>query len=432
MQHRSNFLFKNWAGNFTSVAANYFQPETETEIAEVVRSSNKIRLTGTGHSWSDICLSNHTLLNLDRYNKVLYCDKANLQVTVQAGIKLWQLNEYLDKQGLALKNLGSIAEQSVAGAISTGTHGSGINYQILASQIEQFALIKPDGNRVTIHHKNDKNFFDTSVVNLGALGVISELTLNVAPSFRLHDQTYVADFDKVIDCLDELVNTTDHFKLWWFPHVEKVVVYRYTRTQETPNDSRLRQWLMDEFLSVNVYRLFLKIGNINRNWRRNINRALVTKFVQPLNRIEKSYRVFNVPKPPVHRETEYAFDLNVAKELLREYKRMINTSEHRINFLQEIRFTKADDYTLSPCYGRNTMWLGAYNADNYGWDKLLADFEQLAMQYNGRPHWGKEFNVPPQYIKQQYPLFAEFEKLRSEIDPEDKFVNDYINRFFCS
>jgi L-gulonolactone oxidase len=404
---------------------NYFQPETETEIAEALKHSNKLRIVGTGHSWSPICLSTDTLLSLDRYNKVLSLNKENLQVTVQAGIKLWQLNKYLDDNGLALKNLGSISRQSVAGAISTGTHGTGINFPILAGQVEEFKLIKPDGTILKIHRANDEELFNLSVVNLGALGIISEITLNVVPAYCLHEQTYVADLNQVIDNLDAIVNETDHFKLWWFPHV-----YRYTRTQQPANDSLFRQWFMDEFLSVNVYRLLLKVGNINRNWRTNINRTLVKKFIHPIDRIEKSYKVFNVPEPPIHREVEWAFDLKVAKELLKEYTGMINTSKHRINFIQEIRFTKADNYALSPCYGRNTMWLGAYNADNFGWYELMRDFEKLAITYNGRPHWGKEFTLSAKYLSKQYPMFEKFNTVRQQFDPHMKLMNDYIARIF--
>jgi L-gulono-1,4-lactone dehydrogenase len=430
MQASINYTFRNWAGNQTITARNYHQPVTVDELAEAVGSAEKVRLIGSGHSWSDVCLCEDTFINLDRFNKVLSLDKEKLQLTVQPGIKLWQLNEYLDKQGLALPNLGSIAKQSLAGAISTATHGSGINYRILAGMVEQFKLLKADGSEVVLHYERDKELFNKAIVSLGSLGVVTEMTLNVVPAFRLHDETYVAPYEEVINNLDELVHGTDHFKLWWFPHVEKVVVYRYTRTQEPANDSRFRQWFMDEFLSVQVYRLLLKAGQVNREWRQNINRTLVTKFINPLNRIEKSYKVFNVPEPPLHRETEWAFDYSSAKELLREYKRMINASVHRINFIQEIRFTKADDYALSPAYGRNTMWLGAYNADNFGWNELLADFEKLAVAYNGRPHWGKEFTVGAPYLQQQYPQFETFKKLRKEYDAGGKFANTYIERIF--
>jgi len=431
MKATRNYRFINWGKNQTCTAENFLQPQTEAEIIEAVKTSNKIRVVGTGHSWSAICLTDHSLINFDLYNKVLNINKEKLQVTVQSGIKLWQLNGLLDKEGLALRNLGSISDQSLAGAISTATHGTGINYPILGSQIQQLSIIKANGEKLVLDCVFDAEVFNTALVSLGALGILSEITLNVVPAFNLNEQNYVTKFDDVIDKLDEFVADTDHFKLWWFPHVDEVVVYNYRRTHEPANDSRFRQWLMDEVLSVLVYRILIRMGHINRNWRKWINKLLVTKLIMPLNRIEKSYQVFNVPAPPPHRETEWAFDIRIAKDLLREYKQMINTSEHRINFLQEIRFTKGDSYTLSPCNGRNTIWLGVYNADNYGWDTLLADFEQLAKRYNGRPHWGKEFNADSIYISTQYSGVEKFNALRKEWDPEGKFENDYIAKLFA-
>ena len=430
MKQQTGYHFLNWAQNETCTAKNFFQPETENELIEIIKSSNKIRLVGTGHSWNSICLSSDTLINLYLYNKILALDKEKLQLKIQSGIKLWQLNEYLDKEGLALKNLGSIAKQSVAGAISTGTHGSGINYQILGSQIEEFSLIKADGKKVTLHCERDKELFNMCVVNLGCLGVISEITLNIVPSFNLHDYTIAIPFDEAVNRLDEFINNTDHFKMWWFPHTDKMVLYRYNRTQKKANDSRFRQWFMDEFVSVNLYRLLLKAGSINRNWRKIINALLIKNFNKPLDRIEKSYKVFSVPEPPIHRETEWAFDISVAKDLLLEYKQLIDSSSHLINFIQEIRFTKADEFALSACYGRNTIWLGAYNADNFEWKELMSDFETLAKKYKGRPHWGKEFTIDKEYLQSVYPKYDEFNALRKQFDPYEKFTNNFISKIF--
>lgn len=430
MKTTANYRFVNWAKNQQAVAQNYFQPHIEEELMQAVKQSNRIRLSGTGHSWSAACLTEHSLINLDNYSSVIHLDKQKLQLKIRAGIKLWQLNELLDKQGLALKNLGSIARQSIAGAVSTGTHGSGINFQILGSQLEEFTLIKADGEKLSIHREREKELFNHAVVNLGCLGVVSDVTLNVVPAFNLNDTTYLLHFDEALAQLDELVQSVDHFKMWWFPHTDKLVLYCYNRTSEPRNDSVFRQWMMDEFLSVNVYRLLLKAGTMKRGWRPAINNLLVKNFIQPLQRIEKSYKVFNVPEPPLHRETEWAFDIKSAKELLRDYRKMIESSNHLINFIQEIRFTKADDFSLSPCYKRDTIWLGAYNADNYGWEELLADFENLARSYDGRPHWGKEFTLDKSYLYKTYEKLDNFNALRLQLDPERKFENEYISQIF--
>lgn len=370
------------------------------------------------------------MVNLDRYNRILHIDKTNGTVTVQAGIKLWQLNEALDREGLALANLGSIARQSIAGAISTGTHGTGIGYKILGSQILQLSIILPDGTKVTLHHEKDRELFDLCIVNLGALGVISEVTLRVVPAFSLRDHTFVMHYEEAARYISEMIYEHDHIKMWWLPHTEYLVVYTYNRTDEPPNDSRFRQWFFDELLSVHFYRILRYIGNLHRPWRKPINRLLLKSFSRPLRRIEKSYNVFNVPEPPLHRETEWAFDLSHTHRLLLEYKDLIDNGPHHLNFIQEIRFTQADTYALSPCYNRHTVWLGAYNADNRGWQKLLGDFQQLALKHDGRPHWGKEFTVNSSYLQAHYPRWDDFKKLMLQWDPAGKMQNEYIKKIF--
>ena len=430
MKAISDYRFTNWAKNQQGSPAYFYQPESEQDLVDILTKHQQVRMVGSGHSWNDICLSDEALVSLDKFNRILHIDKDRLQVTVQPGIKLWQLNEALDQHGLALSNLGSIAKQSLAGAICTGTHGTGINFNILGGQVEAFTLIQPSGEKLVLHRQQQPELFNLCLVNLGALGIVSQMTLNVVPAFQLNDHTFLMDYDTAARQAQELVNQYDHLKMWWFPHTEKMVVYAYNRTIEKRNDSRFRQWLFDELLSVYTYRLLLSVGNLRPNWRQPINRLLVKNFEKPLQRIEKSYKVFNVPEPPLHRETEWAFDIQHTTELLMAYKRMINEGPHRLNFIQEIRFTKADDFALSPCYKRNTIWLGAYNADNRGWPELLHDFEQLAVRFHGRPHWGKEFTVGAEYLSSQYEQFENFKRVRNQMDSSNKLVNPYIQRIF--
>lgn len=422
--------FTNWAKNQSCQVGAYLQPDNEQALITAVQQHKKLRLVGSGHSWSALCLNNEALLNLDRYNRVLEVNAAQCLVTVQAGIKLWQLNNALDQAGLALANLGSIDQQSIAGAICTGTHGTGKEFQILASQAQAFKLIKADGSTQWIRRDENPDLFDLSIVNLGCLGVVSEIQLRVVPAFRLNEISYVASFDDVLAQLEELLATTDHLKFWWFPHTEKIIVYRYLRTNQPANDSRLRQWFMDSFVSVAVYRAMVGVGNLRRNWRQGINRLLVGKFIKPLNRIEKSYKVFRVPSPPKHRETEWAVPIQHTHAVLSEYKRRINSSSHRINFLQELRFSKADNFALSPAFQRDSFWLGGYNIDWYGWENFKNDVQKLALEYNGRPHWGKEFSLSPTYLHHLYPRLSDFLALRRQYDPDGKFVNDFIAQLF--
>lgn len=430
MKVKNTHRFTNWAKNESCTAMQYAQPESADEISELVATSGKVRMVGTGHSWSPACISNQTLINLDRFNKIISISDDKTRAVIQPGIKLWQLNEQLDANGLALRNLGSISKQSVAGAVSTGTHGSGINYQILGSQVESLTFVKADGSIKKVMKTEQEELFNLSLVNLGALGVISEMEIRVVPSFQLHEKVELMAFDEAMERMNDLIHSCEHFKMWWFPHTDKVILHHHSVTQQPVNDSRVRQWMMDEFISVYIYRFLLQIGTIKRKWRKSINSLLLHSFDRPIDRIEKSYKVFNVPEPPLHREAEWSFDTSKTTEVLKAYKALIDRSKHRINFLQEIRFTKADNFALSPCYGRDSVWIGCYNADNFGWPELLNDFELLAQQYQGRPHWGKEYRVGSSYIKAQYPEFNAFNKLRLEWDKDRKFENAYISAIF--
>jgi FAD/FMN-containing dehydrogenase len=423
-----SFQFKNWAGNVMHTIPFFAQPKTELELASLIQSHDKVRVIGSGHSWSDHFSSQQLMLNLDKYNSVLAIDKEAKTITVQSGIKLWELNHVLDINGLALINLGSINKQSIAGAVSTGTHGSGINFSCIADQVLSFSLIKASGAKIILNKGEEQ--FNAAIIGLGTLGIISEVTLQVTEAFNIHERTFTENFEKVIEKLDEYVYGWDHFKLWWLPNSADVVVYTYKRTNEPVNDSRFRQILNDEIISVLGYRLLVKIGNLHHPWRTPINKFLTKNFDKPLDRIEKGYKVFNVPEPPKHRETEWAFDFKNAKELLKTYRKLFIDSSYTFNFIQEIRFTKSDNFWMSPCYGRDTIWIGAYNHEDAQWPNILADFEQFAIANNGRPHWGKEFNVRKNEIKEMYAKYDEFVSLINSLDPNKKFTNNLINELF--
>lgn len=422
--------WQNWAGNIRFDAKRIAQPTCTEEVQELLKNSNgKVRCFGTGHSWSALIPTDDLLIDTSKLNRVLSIDREKNQATIQAGAKLKDLNLELWESGYAFSNLGSIAEQSLAGAISTATHGSGIGFQILGSMVESFKLVKADGEVLVV--EKDTELFKTALISLGSLGIITEMTINVVPKFQLHERSGIMDFEEVCDNILDWVKEHDHIKMWWFPHTDKMMVYRYQRTQEPVNDTWFRQKLMDEWVSVYFYRLMLWWGNRKPTRRMTINSKVLTPFLADVDRIERSYKVFNVPEPPIHRETEWAFDINHAPTLFREYKKMVETKGHLMNFIQEIRFVKGDDFALSPCHGRDSVYIGCYNADNRGWDELLADFEeQIGIKYNGRPHWGKEFNVGTDYLRSVYPKWDDFLKLRSDMDANGRFMNGMLEGLF--
>jgi L-gulono-1,4-lactone dehydrogenase len=419
---------KNYGRTWSFRPSSVSYPESAEEVAALVASANKVRVMGSRHSWSKGIVTDGTLLSLDRMNRLVRVDKEKLRVTVQAGITLGALNARLEEHGLALANLGSIDTQSLAGAISTGTHGTGRGFQCLAAQVESLELIDGEGKRKRIG-RGDPDF-DAVVVGLGCFGIVHEITLAVVPCFQMHAITDTAPFDEVIENLDEYVGRYDHFKFWWFVPSDDVVVYKHNRTDAPRNDSDFTRWFKDDFLSVIVYRSLVALQGLDRKALvPAVNKILTRETGRRFDRVCKSYVGFMTPAPPVHRETEWAFDYANAKDLLKKYRELLLKSGHTYNFIQEIRVTKGDDFWLSPAFGRDSLWLSMYNMDSPArWDDQLARFDAFAKAHGGRPHWGKEASFDPGYLKAVWPKLGEFRELTRSYDPNGKFVNEWVEQ----
>ena len=245
-------------GRFTPGRVAY--PASVAELREIVRGAKKLRVMGARHSWSKGIVTDGTLVSLDRLDRIVDVDESATPVraTVQAGIRLKALIAGLEARGLALSNLGSIAEQSLAGALATGTHGTGLGFQCLASQVESLKLIDGRGDERTIDRTDEA--FPAAAVGLGCLGVVHEVTLAVVPCFQMHAITETMRFEDVVADLDGLVRGHDHFKLWWCVPGERAIVFKNERTSAPRNDSDLMRWFKDDFLSVIVYRALVALG----------------------------------------------------------------------------------------------------------------------------------------------------------------------------
>jgi L-gulonolactone oxidase len=416
---------RNFGQTWSFSPREWLFPRSEREIADAVCAARKVRVVGSAHSWSRGVITDHTLLSLDRMNRIVHVDRAALRVTVQAGIKLKQLIAQLAKLGLALSNLGSIADQSLAGAIATGTHGSGRNFRCLADQVEAFRLI--DGEGRERRFTRGQGDFDAALVGLGCFGVVYQVTLAVVPCFQLHAITDMAPYEHVVDCLDTYVKSYDHFKFWWLVPTDKVILFQNNRTERPRNDSTLKRWFKDELLAVLVYRSLVKLQGLDRERLVPlVNEQLGEQVGKRFDRVCQSHIGFLTPSPPVHRETEWAFDCADAKPLLRAYRKLLVQSGFSYNFIQEIRFTKADPYWLSPAYQRDSIWLSMYNMDeDHRWQQQLRLFEQFAREHGGRPHWGKEASFDRTYSLSQWPQLPAFSALARSYDPKARFVNEW-------
>lgn len=427
--------FKNWAGNVKGDYENYFQPTSENEIIQLVKKAasgnKKIKLVGAAHSWSALALPTHYLINLDKYKQVLNIDKKQKQITVQAGIRLKELNVILYENGLSLANLGSVSEQSVAGAISTGTHGTGITYGNLSTQMIGLKLILADGSVLTVNEKENAELLPALRINLGVLGIVSELTIQCVDVFHLRDESYALPFEQALEKLPELIETTEHLKLWWFPHAPLVGVYRYFKTKDDLKPrSGFQKFMNDSFLVNIFFVILLRLGDWFPEIVPTLNKLINKIHFKEVFRIEKSWEVFNVPMPPLHYETEYAIPVENAAEALEKLKEMIEQRNLYINFVVEVRFVKADDTWLSPAYKRDSCYIGAYQYGDRYWKAYMTGFEELMQKFGGRPHWPKEFTADKEKISTSFPEFDRFIELKNKLDPEGLFNNALTERLF--
>jgi FAD-linked oxidoreductase len=425
----------NWLGNVRFNPRQFLQPTHEGEIADLVRKARsegrKIRVVGSAHSFSPVCQTDDYLVNLDGLSGIQAIDDRALTATVAAGSRLKDLNPAFWDRGFAFVSLGNIAEQSLAGASGTATHGSGIRFGNLAASISALKIIDGNGD---IHHVSlEKNpeTFGAFPVSFGSLGIITEVTLKIVPKFYLREARKPMPFDEGIARLPALIHGSDHFKLWWFPHTAVVQTYSTVRLQEAPAIKKgLNLFREDSPIAQLTLKLLLRLGE------RRSRVPAINRFITKLNFKEeinagRSYEIFAIAMPPRHHESEYAIPVENAGAAMQDLRKMIERRKHPVNFVSEMRFVMADDLWLSPSTGSDVCYIGGYMAGDTGYREFLADYEDLMRSYGGRPHWGKEFTISKQSFRSSYPKWEEFRQLKAKMDPAGTFENRWTQEIFA-
>ncbi|HRI53013.1 MAG TPA: D-arabinono-1,4-lactone oxidase [Pseudomonadota bacterium] len=425
--------YKNWLGNVAFTPCGHHEPADEAAVIALVRRARQegrpLRVVGGGHSWSAGIETDGYLLSLDRMTRLLHVDPLRHQVTVQAGIRLRELSAQLHQRGLALVNLGSIQEQSLAGAISTGTHGTGLQFGVLATQVLGLRLVTGTGEVVEYTADRDPELLDAARVSLGALGVITQVTLQAAPAFNLREERTPLPFAEALALVPGRLGEADHIKLWWLPHAGRVQIYRQYRTKDA---LRARRGLLSEDTrsAQEVFRALLALGSAFPRLIPPIQRLLSRTQFTASSHVGPSFRVFSLAMPPRHHESEYAVPLPCAAAAVQALHDLILARRHRVHFILELRFVKGDSAWLSPAYGGEVCFIGAYDANRRGWPGFRRDFEELMRGFAGRPHWGKEFTASADGLRAAYPRWDDFQRLRQELDPAGVFLNRHLQQVF--
>ncbi|WP_375486309.1 D-arabinono-1,4-lactone oxidase [uncultured Jatrophihabitans sp.] len=424
-------LWRNWAGT-VEADVTPARPATVTELQAVVAGAaargQRVKAIGAGHSFTAIGATDGVQLRLDRLSGIVHADRSCGLVTVLAGTRLHELNDALWQLGLSLANLGDIDVQTISGAISTGTHGTGAKLGGLATQVHALELVLADGSLRRCSAADDPNLFAAACVGLGALGVIATVTLQCEPAFALAAAEAPSTLDTVLADLDDEVTGNDHFEFYWFPHTRRVLTKRNNRV--LPGTAlqplgRARHWLDDRFLSNTLFEGVNRLTTRRPSLVPRVN-EIASRALSARGYVDRSYRVFASPRTVRFREMEYAVPRAAVPELLAGIEQWLRRSGELIGFPVEVRFAAGDDLWLSTASGRDTGYVAVHQYHRRDHDAYFRAVEDIARAFDGRPHWGKLHHRDAASLATTYPRLSDFAALRDTLDPHRTFGNDYL------
>ncbi|MGW4106160.1 D-arabinono-1,4-lactone oxidase [Streptomyces sp. NPDC004976] len=427
-----NGTWRNWGGTVAARPAREVTPASVDELTAAVRRAAEdglpVKPVGSGHSFTSIAATDGVLIRPHLLTGIRDIDRTAGTVTAEAGTPLKRLIVALAREGLSLTNMGDIMEQTVSGAISTGTHGTGRDSASIAAQIRGLELVTADGSVLTCSEKENPDVFAAARIGLGALGVVTAVTFAVEPVFLLTAREEPMPFDRVCSEFDQLHAENEHFEFYWFPHTGNTNTKRNNRSAgpERPVP-QVKGWFEDEFLSNGVFQVANWVGRAAPGTIPAIAR-ISSKALSARTYTDIPYKVFTSPRRVRFVEMEYAVPREALVETLRELKAMIDRSPLRVSFPVEVRTAPADDITLSTASGRDTAYIAVHMFKGTPYQGYFTAAERIFTAHEGRPHWGKIHTRDAGYFSRVYPRFEEFTALRDRLDPERRFRNDYLRR----
>ncbi len=424
--------WRNWAGDQVCRPATVEHPATTAEVADAIGrardAGRTVRVAGAGHSVTDAALTDGTLLRLDRMRRLLEVDSVSGLARVEAGISLDELSEALWAHGLAFENLGDIDVQSIAGATATGTHGTGSRLRNLSAGLREIELVAADGSLARVSEADDPDAWRAARVSVGALGVVTAVTLQAAPAFTLEGIDSTAPLDEVLGRVDELADGAEHFEFYVFPHSPLALTRTNRRVDQAPRPpSRARAWVDDVLLRNHVFGLACAAGRRAPRLIPQINRMLA-RASGTTRRVDRSYRIFASPRRVRFTEMEDALPRARAAEAARAVLAVAERSDLAVPFPIEVRFVAPDDALLSPAGGRETCYIAVHMYRGMEWAPYFRAVEDVMNGFEGRPHWGKRHFQTAATLAPRYPEWDRFQAVRRRLDPDGVFANDYVRR----
>jgi FAD-linked oxidoreductase len=425
----------NWSGLESAQPERVVEPcgaeEVRAEVRRAREAGETVKMVGTGHSFTSISAPEHTMMSPRSMTGIIAVDRDAMTVTAAAGTQLKHLNAELERLGLSLHNMGDIAEQTLAGAISTGTHGTGGIAAGLAAQVVGLELVTGTGRVVRANARENFDIFEIARVGLGALGILTKITFAVEPLFLLEAVEEPMSWDRAVETFDEMAADHHHVDMYWFPHTDRMLTKRNSRLEAPVTEARplsgFRRWLDDDFLSNRVFGAEVAAANLAPRVIPRMNR-LNARVLGARTYSDVAHRVFVTERRVVFREMEYAVPREAGLAALKAARATLEGSDLTISFPVEIRVAPADDVPLSTAQGRDSLYLAFHTHRRADHSAYFALMERVMRDHGGRPHWGKMHTLDAGDLAEVYPRFGAFVKMRNRLDPNRVFANDYLRR----
>lgn len=426
-------MWRNWSGYVECPAARVLTPGSAAELAgilrQAVRDGQTVRAAGAGHSFSPLVETDGIILSLDRMQGVIAIDAEARVARIQGGTRLWALGGALAEAGFAMENLGDINVQSVAGATSTGTHGTGAAFGNLATQIVGLKLTTADGSEVNASATENPELFAGGRIGLGSLGVLTELSLRLVPSFRLKLERGKMHIDDCLAQADAMVAANRSFEFYFLPHTDVAATKAWNITDEPADKVGWQRYLFETVLENMVLGALCRLAKAAPSFCPEIARFGST-LVSPGTQVDPSYSSLSTIRQVRFNEMEWALPADRGADALREIRALIARREFPLMFPIEYRWVRGDDIWLSPDYARDSVHISVHQYRGMPFDRYFDSVQAICQNNGGRPHWGKCHSLKAPQLAKLYPRWDEFLALRERMDPRGLFLTPYLRGLF--
>lgn len=390
--------WSNWSGSVTSAPISIETPATEDDLRAIVRraanESLDVRVVGTGHSFMPVAATAGILVSLDSMQGLVGADPPSGLATLWGGTKLHHATHLLWECGLGLANQGDVDVQSVAGAIGTGTHGTGPSYGNIPSRVSAMRLVTATGDILEVSRQSNPHLLRAARVSLGMLGITSQVTIECLPRYALHERVWQSPIEECLDELEANVAANDHYEFFWFPRSDVAESKSLNPVADQPVDEE------------------------------------PPPLEGPGERVGWSHRIFPSTRELRFNEMEYSVPAEEGPACFRAVRARMQEHHTRVVWPVEYRTVAADDAMLSPAYQRDTVTISIHQDAQRPYQDFFADIEQVFVEHGGRPHWGKIHNRSRDHLRQLYPEWDAFLAIRREFDPHGRFLNAHLRSLF--